>query len=1076
MRLKLLSSIFFALVLLALVVNGILLFSVRKAISDAENAIEKNDRSREQVANLIQQTDLLSLLVQSYTTTGQIRYLEIYYDMLAVRAGEKSGPSERDSIHYWRNRVANRAPTALPEGGAKMTLLQQLEQLHFSNAELTVAKRMLMLTERMGEIEKIAFAATQGMYDEHIDQFISDGKPDLAFAIKKVHSPEYENLRADLLDSVTQLSAMVQARTEKDVAHVRGKQTNAVLFALGVDVLLFLLVGMAVLIVRQRIIKPIVNMDQQSLHFAHGDYTARILTDLGEVTELRDLGQTLNRMAEAIELDLSQRDAAQVELKSARDQARAATQSKSMFLANMSHEIRTPMNAVIGMTHLALQTDLNAQQRNYLNKVLGASHLLLGLINEVLDFSKIEAGGMVLEAVPFNVEDVVSQALELVRQRAHEKELELLCDFVSPSLFTAHATLVGDALRLGQVVTNLLSNAVKFTSVGRVRLSIDTFAPPTEAGNGLVGLSLAVHDTGIGMNPEQLKKLFTEFSQADESTTRRYGGTGLGLAISKRLAELMGGTLTVRSQPGSGSLFELRVCLPVPTFGVATITSPKMAKLRVLVVEDQVHTQILALALLQRLGVGTAGELAGAGNGPQAFERLAQAQAQGAPFDVMLLDWVLPGQSGPEILQLARRDYPNLRVVVITAYGADQVMNSNLALGSQDFLEKPLLPGDVRRLFKTGDALAAGSWDVRIRLDGLKLLLVEDNELNRELAVELLVGRGAAVDVSVNGLEALARLQAAGPHAYHVVLMDLQMPVMGGYETIEKLRANPLFDSLPVFAMTANAMSGESERCLDAGMQGHITKPLDAPVLFALLQHFVPEEGVPGKVSSPLKAKAPLYARNVAHNLPQLPGLDLTRALVHFDGNDHLLSHVLKGFARDYADGLVPWQAWAQAEQWEDVRRAAHTLQGLAGTIGAAEVQSKAKVLESAAQDGDAGRVLTCWPYLDKILCKLVTDLERWQAQSLVSASKKPGAIARDEVSPHLAIARLREFVENNDSQALDYWQEHEALWPECLSPRELRKLGNAMTNCDFDAAQSAFANLGQSDSVFNESTMGKFL
>jgi two-component system sensor histidine kinase/response regulator len=1054
-RLKTVSGVFFALVFTALLANLALMLSVRQAIDATQNVVERRDRSHAQIERLVHETDLLSQLVQSYTTTAQTRYLEIYYDMLAVRDGEKPAPVGQDPVSYWRNRVAGRTQVPLPESGERASLLQQLEQLQFTPDELRAARKMLAVTDDMEAIERVAFAATQGLYDPRTADFTSDGKPEREYAVQQVHSPEYQALRADLVAAVSRLAALVQNRTSEEIAQARERLENALLLTLVVDVALLMLVLVALAVVRLRVIKPIALLDQQASRFAEGQYGARVLARDDEVQELRQLGQTLNHMAEAIERDLRQRDAVQFELQRARDQAQAAAHTKSMFLANMSHEIRTPMNAIMGMTQLALQTELSVQQRGYLDKALGASHLLLGLINDVLDFSKIEAGGMTLEAAPFRVEDVVGQALGLVRQRAQEKELELLCDFVDPSLFTAHATLRGDALRLGQVITNLLSNAVKFTAAGQVRLSVDTFEPPADSEPGSLGLLLAVHDSGIGMNEQQQAGLFREFVQADVSTTRRYGGTGLGLAISKRLVELMGGTLGVRSQPGKGSVFELRVCLPVVAAAAPPQRCPpERARLRVLVVDDQRDTRVLALALLQRLGVGSQGELSGARDGAEALARLVQARQRGEAFDLLLLDWVLPDLSGLEVLQRARQAQPELRVVVMTAYGSERVEAAARAQGSQDFIDKPLLPEDLRRLFREVGEPVEAVPVVATRLDGLRVLLVEDNALNRELATELLAGRGAEVAVAVNGLEALERLQAEGPTAYHVVLMDLQMPVMDGYEAVTQLRQRPAFHVLPIFAMTANTMAGERERCLAAGMQGHIAKPLDAPALFALLQRFVPAEGGAAPAAPALKITA-LGAAQLG--LPQVHGLDLTRALVHFDGNEALYRRVLQGFARDYGSGLAPWLPWVETAQWSELTRAAHTLQGLAGSIGASQVQSQARALEAASLAADEPRVQALWSGLDNLLSQLVTGLERWQAQLAPTlAAPVPAAAAADAALAAAALAQLRQLVSDSDSQALDWWQQHEALWPLCLPPAQLRKLSTAMNQFDFDAALAA--------------------
>ncbi|AGX88638.1 signal transduction histidine kinase [Candidatus Symbiobacter mobilis CR] len=379
MRLRLLASIFFALVVAALLINVLLLFTVQQTIHSTEQAVLRSDLAQREVDRLVQEIDIASQLVQSYTTTGEIEYLEIYYDMLAVRNGEKSSPPEGESVRYWRDRVAGRNKIVLPEGNERHNLLQRLDLMQFTPNELAAARNMLDIIRNMQVIERIAFAATQGLYDVQSGEIVSDGTPDLTYAVQRVHSPDYLALRADLVGAVGNLAGMVRERAQGDIRMARQRQERAVLLTLAVNAVLLFVMIAAMKVVQQRVVLPIAALDEPTRKFANGDYSARVADSPGEVQELRTLRKMLNHMAEAIERDIRQRDAIQVELQRARDQAQAATQSKSMFLANMSHEIRTPMNAIIGMTYLALETQPTAQQRNYLDKVLSASHILLSI-------------------------------------------------------------------------------------------------------------------------------------------------------------------------------------------------------------------------------------------------------------------------------------------------------------------------------------------------------------------------------------------------------------------------------------------------------------------------------------------------------------------------------------------------------------------------------------------------------------------------------------------------------------------------------------------------------------------------
>ncbi|AGX88640.1 signal transduction histidine kinase [Candidatus Symbiobacter mobilis CR] len=695
---------------------------------------------------------------------------------------------------------------------------------------------------------------------------------------------------------------------------------------------------------------------------------------------------------------------------------------------------------------------------------------------------------MKLETKPFSLEDVLAQALGMVRQRAQEKELELLCNFLDPSLLMTRSTFLGDELRLTQVLTNLLSNAVKFTSVGQVRVTVDTYKlsdelpgalsseSPSEFFNKLpkdveknrVGLSIAVHDTGIGMTAQQMEGLFREFSQADESTTRRFGGTGLGLAICKRLVELMGGTLSVRSQPDQGSVFELRVCLGVPDVEPVPSLPPEVAGLRVLVAEDHPDSQAMVLSLLQHIGVGSQGALVGANNGVEALERLTEARRQGKAFDIVFLDWILPDIDGSDVLRRARTEHPALRIVVMSSSGIGHMESAVHATTCQECIEKPLLPEPLRRLFQKAGAGAPESVPTRTRLDGLRVLLVEDNPLNRELATELLVGRGALVDLAVHGLEAVERLRMVGPTAYHVVLMDLQMPVMDGYEAIARIRQLAEFHELPVFAMTADAMTSDRDRCLTAGMQGHVAKPLDPSALFALLERYLPETGAlpqhPDHSSS-----LPGSTANAMSGVPQIPGLDLSRALLFCDNNETVLRKLFSGFVHDYGDGLHPVPNFGA---WHELVRTAHTLRGLAGSIGANAVQVEATNLEKAAKDEDPIRACESWPRLHVLLQETAKALERWQICAAPTAGESSilsehDAIFSDDSNSDTTndvVAQLFDLIKNSDSQALELWAQYADSWTKVLSPRIFRKVSIAMKNCDFDAALTAFEGTSHSD------------
>ena len=1081
MKLKQVSRLFFGLVGLVLLLNLGLLLSVRNAQDQIEQAVRRSETAHAEVNDLVQGTELLASLVQSYTTTGRTRYLDLYYEILGTWQGERASPVQTGLVAYWRQRIGSGSDVHVPATGTPRSMIERLRSLDFTATELRAAQAVLDATAALQVEEKIAFAATQGLYDRRTGQFVDEGQPDLAYAVERVHAPRYEALRAELIRAAARLSAEVSRRTDADQARARSGLTLVVMGALLANVGMLALAGLAMVGMRRSVLNPIAALADTAQHFAAGFYSHRgdPRRHRGQVSELATLATTLDRMARAIESELAARDGAQRALALARDQAETAARTKSAFLANMSHEIRTPMNAIMGMTQLALQTPLPALPRSYLDKAMAASEHLLQLINDILDFSKIEAGGMTLEPSPFRVEELAARALGLVRERAQDKGLELLCDVEDATLLGHRAVLRGDALRLQQVLTNLLGNAVKFTEAGQVVLSLGT-EPGSSAGDQRLSLVLRVRDTGIGMTAEQRSQLFREFSQADASITRRYGGTGLGLAISQRLVTLMGGTVAVDSVPGAGSCFTVRVPLQVEPVS-AVLVDPAAAALRVLVVEDRPDTLANLLAMLQRLGIGVAGGLLAAADGQTALAQLQAAQDDDHPVDLVLMDWVLPDTDGGRLLAQMHRGWPALQVVVMTAHGSSNLAAAAAANGAA-VIDKPVLPQDLRRLLADPSELAAAVAAVSTTappspsLPGLRVLLVEDNALNREVALGLLGNQGVQLQLAHNGLEAVERLHAAGPQAFDLVLMDLQMPVLDGYDAVRRLRSDSRFDSLPILAMTAHAMAGEKERCLALGMQDYITKPLVPEQVFGTLVRWahgrLPDAAADAGLLAPSpQPAAPVHrpvpvapgpSPDTPASLPAVAGLDMARLMAHCDHNPALARRLLRGMARDYADGLAGWHAWLAQGAWTELRQAAHTLQGLAGTLAATALRNAALALEQAAVAGDAALAGQHLAQTEADLARLLTALEAVRGQIADAPPSAPAhapataavaapAAAADTATPDLA--ELAALLADGDSRAVEWWQAHEPALSSQADPVALRSLSRAIGRIDFDAA-----------------------
>ncbi len=1031
-------------VLLALAGGLILIGGVTvgalSAYDEAYGAARHRQESLVLMNGIRQEVDLLSRLVSSYVSTANSRFLIYYYDILAIREGSKAAPAGV-SATYWEQVIGGLRTHVPPPPGPGVALIERSSRLGFDAEEQALLRRVFQLTEQMKEVEQIAFAATQGLYDPVKHEVVSEAEPQREFANELLHEGHYLKLRAELAMSVDELATQVDQRTIKNLL-----EAGEMLHRWIISALLLLIGSGGVLLIsynylKKHLLAPLTALHQTAVALSKKSYSQRV-GDLGGVEEVQALATTIDSMAAAIEADLEQRELVQRALRQARSRAEVAAEAKSIFLANMSHEIRTPMNAILGMAYLAMKSGLPPRQHDYVSKIHSAARSLLGILNDILDFSKIEAGKVALEAVLFDVETVLQNALFMVQQKVEGKPVELILDF-KPS--RSMHFLLGDPLRLGQILINLLSNAVKFTERGHVRLVVSEAA----CDGATTTIAFRVEDTGIGMTPEQLGRLFQEFSQADGSTTRKYGGTGLGLAISKRLVAAMSGEIGVASTLGSGSVFHFTIQLPFAAEEAAEASAPALlACQRALVVDDYPEARDGMVGMLLSIGCK---EVDQAVDGAGALARLAMAAAKGEPYDLLLLDWLLPDMTGGELIAALQAKGLALpaRTIVVSAADSAVLRQEATHSGITEVVQKPLLPNVLRRICAAqlaepvGGAAdhggaAAGS------LRGMAILLVEDNELNQQVAGEILKSWGASVDVAANGQIALDLLFSHSPSYYAAVLMDLEMPVMDGREATRRLRDEPRFDNLPVIVMTAHVAGHGMRDRLVPGVSGYLAKPFEPEELQAILQPYW-RGPQPGGIPSVAEAGAEVDAGFVAA-LESLFEVDSVVLLRRFAGRLPFLARALSRFVDDGQNWSGRLSALLAQGELEAAQRQVHTLKGLAGTFAMIRLQSALIELELVMKAGKrdlSGEIAEVESQLQGLLPRL-ERLPRGPGEA-VSVLSVDGLEA--------ALAKFREQLRQGDGEVEEVWRQIKESMAMIYSGRQIAAIDHAISQWNFDEA-----------------------
>jgi two-component system, sensor histidine kinase and response regulator len=752
-------------------------------------------------------------------------------------------------------------------------------------------------------------------------------------------------------------------------------------------------------------------------------------------------------------------------LLAARNEAQAASRAKAMFLANMSHEIRTPLNAIVGMSYLALRTELTPRQRDYLQKLQQSSQHLLSVVNDILDYSKIEAGGLEIEHSEFDLEALLDNVAALIGDKAGAKGLELIYDVGQD---VPRNLMIGDSLRIGQILINYANNAVKFTERGEIAIVIRL----RERIGDEALVCFAVKDSGIGLSAEQIGKLFRSFEQADVSTTRRYGGTGLGLAISKKLAELMGGEVGVESEPGKGSTFWFTVRIGIGKPVRKTyLPQPDLRGRHVLVVDDSENARTVMTDMLREMSF----EVEAAASGQAAIAAVRGAQILNHPYDAVLLDWRMPDLDGVETARRIRalELTPPPRLAIVTAYGREDLFAQVDADGIDLVVVKPLgasalFDALIRMLGGQTESHAGRKAapipmppDALAAIRGASVLLGEDNELNQQVATELLVDAGLEVDIARTGRDVVDMAQRK---SYDIVLLDMQMPEMDGVEAAQALRAMPRFAVLPIVAMTANVMQADRERCLAAGMNDFVGKPIEPEALWQALARWVKPAGAAQRERATAARTANVTntetaARAGVPELAAIEGLDIVGGLRRTLGKTALYLSVLRDFVNAETDAArTALNALARGDM-DTVERIVHSLKGSAATIGAVAIHEAAVALEHAMMKSEP---------IDRRLTALDDLLQRQAAAIraiLPSTDVAPSAGYIDLETRDAVCHQLAGLLANNDAKAGFLFEQHAPLLAAAL-PGHFVRLAQAVRQFDFVLAQDVLADALMPDPV----------
>ncbi len=785
----------------------------------------------------------------------------------------------------------------------------------------------------------------------------------------------------------------------------------------------------------------------------HGYVRYRIICD--------DAGRPIK--AYGFNHDITHRKQMELELHKAMKAAETANQAKSQFLANMSHEIRTPMNAIIGMSYLALRTQLNPRQKDYLKKIETSASSLLGIINDILDFSKIEAGKLDMETIDFDLGEVLGNLSNLIGEKALEKQVEFIFS-IDPEV---PMFLQGDPLRLGQVLLNLVGNSVKFTPAGEIVL----FIKPVELTSDQAVLYFGVKDTGIGLTKQEQSKLFKPFEQADASTTRQYGGTGLGLVITRDLVRMMGGNLDVESEFGKGTTFFFTA-----RFGCrkgmkerVQVMPENFKNVKALVVDDNRTFCEIMKAYLETFSF----HVQTASNGYGALAKIRESFQNGEkPHALVFMDWQIPGMNGIETVKCLQNDpdiIPRPKIIMVTGYGRGDIMKELEHLTIDGFLLKPvthsmlfdatveaLQPSDENQIsLKSSKGQRFQGFDA---IRGARILLVEDNEINSQIAVELLQEEGFSMDIAKNGKMALEKIfSPSADTGYDVVLMDLQMPVMDGYTATKEIRKKAKYKDLPIIAMTADAMSGVKEKVLKIGMNDYVSKPIHKETFFNILKKWI-QPGVRKRIPVKSPGEYSVNLEKEREKLPSnLPGIDMSSGLSRLGNKRDTFKRLLIKFYKNHSHADHEIRMALASDDQQQALRLVHTLKGLSGTIGARELNGATKALETVLKNRESSaKIEACLKQMSNCLYFVMSGIKSMEDIHNEKIKTHAGAQDSHSIDLHrveVLLKELKALLENDDLESFKKLDQINALAQGSRLKEELRPLEKCMAKYDSDGA-----------------------